>query len=493
VMPAGSGRTLLDFDPRPGGPGEVDVGDVRVPIGRVVAGVVRRADGSRIEAVRIQLKGANADAGRLRGGKPALERMGYGEEEETRADDRGRFAFVDLAPGAYGLEAWAPGMPSQSASVEVPADADPKPVEIVFPVGRTIRVVVVDESGKPVPWAYVNVEGGGGPHNTVSPVDAAGVATLVVTDSARSIRVYAWDSRAGDDRRFVDAYKTVAIEPQAREVRCVLHTGGVIRGRVVGPDGAPLPFVGVSLLSGDEVATTDYADAEGRFDVTARRGEEFGLALSGGRFEAQSIVPSPFAAEAAPVSADGPEVTLRATPVARDRRQEVLVLDPAGQPVRGARVAANWADRQGGESSPVETDASGRAELVELPSVLVHVHATPATDSGDLIKTSRALRSAGRGPVEIRLRRGLRVRGRVVGPAATAQADVVLTVRQGDSEHRQTLRPSERSFSLLLDPDDGAVDGVSAEASVGDLTYSAQHGGASPADGELVLTLEPAK
>ncbi|MEO7592500.1 MAG: carboxypeptidase-like regulatory domain-containing protein, partial [Byssovorax sp.] len=190
VMAPGCGRTLLDFDPRAGGPGTIDLGDVLLPTGRTLSGRVLRQDGSSVAAAQLQLEGANADRGRLRPGAGRQEDFGgYGSREEATSGEDGRFAFLDLAPGTYELDVWTPGMPSLKPTVKIGSDADPAPLELRFPEGRSIHVTVVDDDGKPVPWAYVLVEGGSGPHNTVSSLDAAGSTSLLVPDTVASITV----------------------------------------------------------------------------------------------------------------------------------------------------------------------------------------------------------------------------------------------------------------------------------------------------------------
>src|SRR5262249_50691558 len=141
-----------------GAPGTVDLGDVLVPVGRTIVGRVVLANGDPVAEGRLEMTGANADRGRLRVGEPAIEMSWYGAQEESKTAVDGRFAFVDLAPGRYEIGAGAAGMSSQHATVTVEAAADPAPVEIRFPAGRSVRVTVVDDEGVPVPWAYLFVE-----------------------------------------------------------------------------------------------------------------------------------------------------------------------------------------------------------------------------------------------------------------------------------------------------------------------------------------------
>ena len=109
VMAPGHGRLLLDFDPREGGPGTIDFGVVTLPRARAIEGRVLDANDQPLARAYVELRGANADRGRLRPGKPPLEHS-YGNREARYTDDLGRFRFPDLSPGEYAFETRLQGL-----------------------------------------------------------------------------------------------------------------------------------------------------------------------------------------------------------------------------------------------------------------------------------------------------------------------------------------------------------------------------------------------
>jgi Carboxypeptidase regulatory-like domain len=88
------------------------------------------------------------------GGPVARPRVNvHGEFEETEGNEAGHFSTSPLAPGSYAIRVEAGGYaPRRLDSVELPRT---EPLRITMTKGGTIRGTVRDESGKPLPNAWV--------------------------------------------------------------------------------------------------------------------------------------------------------------------------------------------------------------------------------------------------------------------------------------------------------------------------------------------------
>lgn len=491
VMAVDFGRTLVDFDPRAEGPGTIDLGDVVVPRGRTISGRVLAHDGTPVPQARLELLGGNADRGRLRAGGKPIDDNDYGATEEGQTDDAGRFAFPDLAPGTYELETWTSGMSSQRATVRVPDDADPPPLEIRFSPGRRVRVVVVDDAGVPVPSAFVFVEGGSGPHNEVARLDSQGAVTLLLSDSVKSVQVTTWSDRGPDARRFLDTDREFPVDPKATEVRCVLVRGRALRGRVLGPDGAPVANAGVEVRSGESPVSFATTDDEGRFDATVPRDGALTVRLEGWAGTGGATRELGLAGEAE-WTGDAAEVVVNARAAARDLRQAVVV-QADGRPVAGAKVVAKWA--RGAMRSPeVVTGADGRAELTGLPEVVCSWWATPPGDATDFVASYGGSTIPSPRLVTVSLRKGVRVHGRIGVPADAAGSPVRVEVAQSQRTTTTVVGPGETTFSMLLDPEYGESGSVAAHVGPeGATRHVARVDVARFGEAEIVLSLEPVK
>ncbi|HVG93926.1 MAG TPA: carboxypeptidase-like regulatory domain-containing protein, partial [Planctomycetota bacterium] len=493
VMAAGHGRTLVDFDPHMGGPGRIDLGNIALPVGRTLSGRILRHDGAPVPDAQIVLKGANADRGRLREGGKAIEDSWYGSTEEATAAADGRFAFTDLAPGTYGIEAWTPGMTSRHVTVKITADADPAPIEIRFVPGRTIRITVVDDEDKPVPSAYIFASEGSGPFNQVTRLDAQGTTTLLVTDSLTSIVVEPPGERSDDARRFLPLSPEFPVTPETTEVRCVLKRGVALAGRVVGPDGAGIALAGVEVWSRGAQMTSLITDDEGRFEATVPPHDgPYAIRLDGSAGGWQALRDAGLTGSVDDVPAGATGVVVKARPVARDRAQVVRVRDPDRRPVEGATVRALWAREAG--TATATTDAAGVAVLAGVPELLCAWSAEPGSGEGDLLPTHGTRTLPSDVPVEIALRRGVRVRGRVVLPADAAGQTVQVDLMQVSSGRRLTVDPAHPAFSALIDPEDGEGGTVTARIGPEDApTHVVRVEIARFGPEEIVLSPQPVK
>ncbi|MGE3172211.1 MAG: carboxypeptidase regulatory-like domain-containing protein [Planctomycetota bacterium] len=110
----------------------LDLGPVALQPSRLVRGRLVDPAGQPIAGAEIVLQGTPDDIGRWGAPPPAwwlLEH--YVGSRRFRTDAEGRFAFADVAAGAYAVALMTMGTPAAVVDVDVVADRDPDPVELI--------------------------------------------------------------------------------------------------------------------------------------------------------------------------------------------------------------------------------------------------------------------------------------------------------------------------------------------------------------------------
>ena len=112
---------------------------------------------------------------------------GYVAERTATADDLGRFAFVDVAPGSYALSVLRDlGRPDTPKQLRVASGITPAPVELLLFRGASIRGrITVADDGR-IPKCYVSVDPSGG-GNTPTDVECAPDGSFVATGLGRGM------------------------------------------------------------------------------------------------------------------------------------------------------------------------------------------------------------------------------------------------------------------------------------------------------------------
>lgn len=186
---------------------------------------------------------------------------------------------------------------------------------------------------------------------------------------------------------------------------------GRLEGRVIvaggDPGGAVVRAAGMSefLDVASPPLLTTVADGEGRF--------VFDELVPGLRYEVRAEVPGRAPVRGGPFAAAPDEVVELQVEVPPARFLEVRVLDDeTGAPLAGAvvRPATEWSGA--GRTGAGRTGPDGRALVGPLPPVAEKLE---ASCDGYVA----AFASAGPGPVEVRLSRGVTIRGRVLLPDGT--------------------------------------------------------------------------
>jgi len=222
----------------PAGDGLVDLGTVVVETGVRVEGRVVDPDDRPVAGARIRAVPQGSGWGNRRN-----------QPFEGTTDAAGHFAFGDLRRGErVSLLAEKPGYAKgQLEGVEVPTE---EPVEIVLEPAARVSGTVKDPEGRPVEGARVAVDVSGGRgwglsrSSDPTRTDAEGRFTLADVPPGDVTL------QADAEGYLRDGLLHLRVEPGARveDVEITLTPGATVLGRVVGPDGEPLPEARVSLL-----------------------------------------------------------------------------------------------------------------------------------------------------------------------------------------------------------------------------------------------------
>lgn len=200
VRAQGFGVRQVDFPAGERALSDVPLGDVVLEPGVLVRGVVVDESDAPWAGVVVEMRG-DADGRRGRGDAPiegyrAID--GYVAERSARTDQRGRFAFADVAPGAYRFAALRElGRPDRAHALRVERAA-PAALRIELARGLSIVGRVVADDGEPPPHCYVSVDPQDGAP-TSTDVECANDGSFVAPGLARGVyrlSVYPYASEA---------------------------------------------------------------------------------------------------------------------------------------------------------------------------------------------------------------------------------------------------------------------------------------------------------
>jgi len=377
VSAPGSGRTLLDFDPATPGPGTIDLGDIVLPEGRILGGVVLDAAGKPMPAVPVGLRGSNVDRGRLLPPGHPPGQTSYGNGDSVRTDDLGRFRFGDLAPGRYTVSASPPGVPDMTRAATLERSDIPD-LELRIPSSGLVplEVLVTDERGQPISSIRVTVSGvtgDGRGTDLEADTDIQGRVSFSAP-STGYLQVMATDLSRDRVAPYLHTYKNIREEERGgkdggkEQVILALSVSARLKGTVLDPEGKPL--AGILVFAKDPTgavqASAAQTDSDGRFNLDAPAGKPVDISLP----DTQSgDARTPFRGELKGVTPPAEGLTLQARRVSESQRLTVVVLDETGAPVTDASLILS----SGPKHLSKLVDGAGRAEFEGLTADSAYV------------------------------------------------------------------------------------------------------------------------
>ncbi|MFL6194328.1 MAG: carboxypeptidase regulatory-like domain-containing protein [Thermoanaerobaculia bacterium] len=393
----------------PEGTGRTDLGTVMLAPGAAVRGLVTDAKGTPLAGVEVRAKAAE------RGGFQIRSLRDPGPADAVTGAD-GSFVLADRSPGeSLDLTASHPGFGSASApGVAVPSET---PVRMVLQPKVRVSGRTADPDGKPVPGASLFLSekeprNFGGQVMMMSSMhfqqgvsdDEGGFSFEAVSPGPIDIRASAprWQEAT------IDGLEVKAGQDLAG-VLLVLTPGASVEGRVVSPDGAPVPAAEVSVAA---------PSAGGRGGFSMLRATTDG----DGGYRIEGIPPGPHTLEARAEgyrrAARDVEVTgeVRGVDLTLERGLEVSgrVVDDAGNPIPSVQIdliaGRNYFDGQRGLTGP---DGAFRLAGVQDGTyrLMLRKDGYAGNPEGETVTVSGAPVSG----LEIRLSAGGAIAGRITG------------------------------------------------------------------------------
>jgi protocatechuate 3,4-dioxygenase beta subunit len=409
---------------------------VRLERAGEVAGRVRFADGKPVIGARVTIQGS-----------------GTWLRETTDAEGAFRVRGVPR-DGDLTLEVSATDEGGKNLRASQPVKAGKTDVAVTLepgaPAQGVLTVRVVGPDGKPVPRAearYVQDRGSWGTN-----VRDGEVRFDNVRDRTEG-HVEVWSAAARDGSPL--PYGPARVGPVAAgttELEVRLPAELLVTGVVRAPDGKGLRGVAV---------TATATDSGGRSEEhgTARTGDDGSFRLGGlgeGEYELRFQTPPDYVAPArvpARGGASGIVVALE-----RAAQATIRVLDPAGQPVAGARVTARPAGREEWEDGlpRATTDASGAALLRGLDPKQAHTLTVQPPHGRDELRSASPWANWMPKDETIRLERAFVVKG-VVKDLAGNPVPGATVYRRGEGNAWNGLSADANGAFTLRDVPAGPV------------------------------------
>ncbi|MDJ0972989.1 MAG: carboxypeptidase-like regulatory domain-containing protein [Planctomycetota bacterium] len=422
--------------------------DVKIavePLAHVMGRVVD-LDGEAVPGVQVKLYYKNA-----RGGNQT-------NSTNTRAD--GRFAWRDLIDGDYEVR-----IAEEKTRYGVRPGEEEQKYVYVMPPKEFVEGTVVDPEGRPVAGGSVSIR------RVRKPGNWNGSGAQIVNGRFRG------EAPRGDGHidvavdNALDAfgrklntlpYLYEAWTPGSGPLQIKLEKGYKIAGQVRGPDGKPMPHVGIHIQQERRDGRKWYGYYYRNYHTNLRTGEDGRfeqLGLKEGRYEVYAqpgdkyMQPEPVSTEA---GAENVVVRIEAGLTIQGR-----VVCPEGQPIVGANINYSWSikDERGrnrNRNRSAKTDADGAFTVGGLPADAVGtLRATPASGGEkSYIAQSVSRVSAGESNVTVTLEGGGYIEGRVLGPGGegVGRVRVRAEVHNGTRWQRRHSARTSNDGSYKLGP-----------------------------------------
>ncbi len=450
VTAIGYGRTLLDFDHSHSIAGHIALGDIEVPVGSSIEGIVVDVNGDALARVAVSVSGQNDDRRRLRPGQAELSsKMGYGEKEERFTDDLGRFRFPDLSPGTYEIVVKVEGRFSSKEEVVLLSETDMTDLRFELKTGRSLRIRVERSNGDAISGVTVYLRAD--LDTAKSETDLDGYA---VFDELSSTKV---GVMVGTSGYMYAQTPPSAITPEGQTVTVVMEKAELVEGRVVSPSGKPLRGMYVeALFAGTAPDTGAYTNDNGSFQILAPANSRLVLRVAGARKNPPGSViqfeHTAWRGELLNISAPASELEIRARRIVLDSSLTVAVVDADGAPVDSAVVHV-FGPNVPWPVSETKTE-TGSYHFGELPGdeVTVLIILPPDKDFPVDALSPEPFKVVPTGQtLTLSLRRGIVISGRVLDETG-APVDHAL-IQATPPQNFFTFSSADGKFSLAIPPD----------------------------------------
>ena len=224
---------------------------VTLPPEQVVRGRIVGPDGEGVAGVPIEAFGDY--------GTHQLPIASHDPHARTRSGSDGAFELRQLGPFAYVLRLDLPEAFAPHGDVSVHAGDEDAVIRVR--ASASTRVRVLDEEGRVIPGAHVQLAHGTQTH-AASLTDAEGLFIARGLDPDLLYRITA-RMPEGTSRYLV----TVLEEQAPGEIEAVLRSAHTVSGVVVAPDGRSLPWARVYRQVSENGWETHFADEAGRFTL----------------------------------------------------------------------------------------------------------------------------------------------------------------------------------------------------------------------------------
>jgi hypothetical protein len=394
------------------------------------------------------------------------ENVEHFDRHEARAGAEGRYRLDTLVDGqTYFVDAHLPG---RAPAGRVRKAEGVTTADIVLVLGGRIEGRLTDaRTGAPLPAAEVMVlsglvGGGTSPLSTVADGNGAYAFPNVMPGPVLLFEVRAKGYAPASQGFDAKAPRTV-VAGELLPIDVALVPGGRILGTVRGDDGRMLPYVSVvASVPGNRWAgeTAVIADARGAFVLEGLRPDTYALSAVAAGYAS----PAEDEASVVVVKPDGGDVT-RDLVLVSGAVVTGVVSTAEGTPVPRARVAILAKDtrRYGGRVRDLEatTDGKGVYRIVGVPPK-VDVYGEATADGAVRTESAPFQAKAGESvTVDLRLRRGSRILGRVVdvGGRGVARARVRFghLTAENAAKATNTYRADEFLTERVFATDDGGA------------------------------------
>ncbi len=402
--------------------------------GRTAFGRVLGPSEAPVAGARVTLRSAASTDPRARMRQMFQPEAGY----EAATGEGGRFELTDLPAGSFDLEVRGRGY----APLTVPGLAVPEGKgrtdlgTVVLAPGVTLEGYAVDPNGQPVAGAEVRANATQSEPFAMPILDPGEAAAVTGADGSFRIE----DRRAAETldlqvtrEGYAPGHLPGVRVPTEQPLRVTLQPASAILGKVIDPDGKPVPNARVWAVAMDE-ARGMRPMVPGRFNqaITDEQGAFRLAGVSPGATElhamAQGWQPAELSNLEVPAGRDlkGVEVVLQPGATVEGR-----ILSPAGQPVPGAGVSV----LKTGEAAMIRffrPDATADGEGWYL---MEGVAPGPHSVAAEHPSYRRAVRDLdvkmGENTLDLTLEGGAEVSGRVVDDAGAPVAGARILLLEG--------------------------------------------------------------